>query len=269
MPSHVLPNAAKTPYASHSAQQKLAELRERVDRLERGSVRKTATLPFQCQTIDRVLPGGGLTIGALHDVQGAGGHADGAAATLFVAGILARTKGTVLWCLRSFDLFAPGLAGVGLHPDRVIYAENNDAQSVLRSMEEGLKHGGLAGVVGEVDRLAMLPSKRLQLAAETSGTPTFALRRWQKAGAAGQHEPTAAVTRWRVSTMPSAALGVPGVGRARWRIELLRCRNAEPASWIVEASDAQGLLATNHIGVPADLADRSAEADSGPWRAAG
>jgi protein ImuA len=42
-----------------------------------------------------------------------------AVATLFVAGILARNKGPVLWCLLRRDLFAPALAGAGLHPARV------------------------------------------------------------------------------------------------------------------------------------------------------
>jgi protein ImuA len=58
--------------------------------------------------------------------------------------------------------------------------------------------------------------------------------------------PTAAVTRWRVSALPSAPLPVAGVGRARWRLELIRCRGGEGAQFDVEACDAQGLL-----GVPA------------------
>ena len=60
--------------------------------------------------IDRVLPGGGLALGALHEVAGGGnGAIDGAAAALFAAGIAARTKGKVLWCVTRQDLFAPAL----------------------------------------------------------------------------------------------------------------------------------------------------------------
>ena len=44
--------------------------------------------------IDSRLPGGGLALGALHEVAGGGNAAiDGAAAALFAAGIAARTKG--------------------------------------------------------------------------------------------------------------------------------------------------------------------------------
>ena len=121
-------------------------------------------------------------------------------------------------------------------------------------MEEGLRHAGLAGVVGEVARLSMTASRRLQLAAEASGVTAFVIRRWrtlQEAEAFGQ--PTAAMTRWRITALPSAPLPVPGIGRARWRLELVRVRGGEGAVWDVEACDAQGRLA-----VPSDLADRPA-----------
>ena len=60
-------------------------------------------------------------------------------------------------------------AGSGrLAPDRVIYVEAGDDKAVLACIEEGLRHGGLGAVVGEVARLSMTASRRLQLAAEGS-----------------------------------------------------------------------------------------------------
>ncbi|MGY2991216.1 hypothetical protein ACVWWD_000023 [Mesorhizobium sp. URHB0026] len=45
--------------------------------------------------------GKGSTLGALHEVAGGGnGAIDGAAASLFAAGIAARTQGKVLWCAK-------------------------------------------------------------------------------------------------------------------------------------------------------------------------
>ncbi|MCB8822491.1 damage-inducible mutagenesis protein [Microvirga rosea] len=174
-------------------------------------------------------------------------------ATLFVAGIAARLKGPVLWCLNRRDLFAPSLAGAGLHPDRIIYAEAFRERDILPSMEEGLREKGLAAVIGEVTRLGLTSSRRLQLAAESSGVTALALRRWWTVA---EKEltilPTAAVTRWRISPFTSQAPPAPGLGRARWHVELLRCRGGEPRSWIVEACDAKGRLA-----LPADLANRS------------
>ena len=157
----------------------LSELRERIERLEHGRGQR-AVLPFRVREVDRHLPAGGLALGALHEVMQAGAASEHAAsATLFAAGILARNKGPVLWCLRRRDLFAPALAAVGLHPDRVIYAETHREAEVLAAMEEGLRHNGLAGVVGEVARLGLTASRRLQLAAEESGVPALVIRRWR------------------------------------------------------------------------------------------
>ncbi|MDF2975120.1 MAG: damage-inducible mutasis protein, partial [Microvirga sp.] len=149
----------------------LSELRERIGRLEsRGRSRKA--LPFGVRAVDRHLPGGGLALDSLHEVMETGFASEHAAvATLFVAGILARNKGPVLWCLSRRDLFAPALAGAGLHPDRIIYAETLRETEVLAVVEEGLRERGLAGVVGEVSRLGLTASRRLQLAAEGSGVP--------------------------------------------------------------------------------------------------
>ena len=48
-------------------------------------------LPFSVAAIDRVLPGGGLARGALHEIQGVGGdEEDGALAAAFAAHILGR-----------------------------------------------------------------------------------------------------------------------------------------------------------------------------------
>jgi protein ImuA len=245
--------------------QVLADLRTRTAAAERHGARPTggrAVLPFGLAPLDRHLPDGGLILGALHEFAGGEADADrAAAATLFLAGILARLPGPVLWVLKARDLFAPGLAGVGLHPDRVIYAETGGRDAdILRAMEEGLQHGGprkgglggLAAVVGELARLPLTASRRLHLAAETAGAPALVLRRWRPAPAAV--EPTAATTRWAVSAVPGPSTGDEwAMPRARWRLALGRCRAGEPMEWIVEACDAQGRLA-----VPADLADRPA-----------
>lgn len=202
-------------------------------------------------------------MGALHEVAGGGaGAVDGAAAALFAAGVVARVPGIVLWCVTRPDLFAPALDQAGLDPDRVIYVEAGSETTVLACFEEGLRHGGLAGVVAEVARLSMTASRRLQLAAESSGTIGIAVRRWRRASEAADFgQPTAAVTRWRISALPSTPLPVPGVGRARWFVELIRCRAGECAEIMVEACDETGRLA-----VPPDLADRSAAAPAGHRR---
>ena len=250
----------------------VADLRHRLGSLEGGERCHRGVLPFGVPALDARFPDGGLALGALHEVMGGGsGAADGASAALFAAGIAARTRGQVLWCVTRQDLFAPALAAAGLGPDRVVYVEAGDDRTVLACCEEGLRHGGGVGaVVGEVVRLSMTASRRLQLAAEASGAIGIAIRRVPRRRAGGTAEvggfidPTVAVTRWRVTARPSAPLPVMGIGRPRWRLELVRCRGGEAACFDVEACDAQGRL-----GIPADLADRPGQEAARPNRAAG
>lgn len=241
------------------------DLRAKVRALEQADRRAAGVLPFEVATLDAALPGGGLALGALHEVAGGGDDAvGGAAAALFAAGIVARLPGPVLWCITRPDLFAPALNHAGLGPDRVIYVEAGDEKALMACFEEGLRHGGLAGVVCETSRLTMTASRRLQLAAEASGVIGLAVRRWRWAAEAADFgQPTAAATRWRVSAEPSAPLPVPGIGRARWRIELMRCRGADAAEFILDACDETGRLA-----LPAELARRSVAPPAGRRRAA-
>jgi protein ImuA len=235
----------------------LAALRAEVRAIESaGRKEGRECLSFGAEAIDRRLEGGGLAIAALHEMVGERpGLTDDAAACLFIAGIAARLPGTVLWTLSRRDLFAPGLMQAGLPPDRVIYAEARSDEEVLAVMEEGLRHGGLAAVVGEVGRVSMASTRRLQLAAEEGGTTALMLKRWRKAEEDPLGQPSAAMTRWRIACAPSEALPVEGVGRARWRLTLARQRGGEPFEILVEATDAEGRLA-----LPAEPGDRQTAA---------
>ena len=67
----------------------LKALRERIRQIERPA--RHGVLSFGVAAIDRALPGGGLALGAVHEILGQGGdEEDGAVAAGFAAGILAR-----------------------------------------------------------------------------------------------------------------------------------------------------------------------------------
>jgi protein ImuA len=58
-------------------------------------------------------------------------------------------------------------------------------------MEEGLRHSALAAVVGEVIRLPLTASRRLQLAAEQSGVTALVICRWHNVAQAATSRPMA------------------------------------------------------------------------------
>ena len=232
----------------------LDALRDRIRLLERATGRPGGFLPFGVPDVDARLPEAGLLRGALHEV--AGGETDevhGAAAALFAAGILARMEGPALWITTTADLFAPGLACAGVAPDRLLHARAPHEKTVLLAMEEALRHTGLCAVVGETAKLSMTASRRLVLAAEKTGVMALVIRR-RPEGHPADETLTAAATRWRITPLPSTPplfgdAPAAGIGRARWRVELTRCRSGEAAHWILEACDAQGRLS-----LPADMA---------------
>lgn len=229
---------------------RLADLRRYLAEAE-GFGQAAVVLPFDVPAIDEALPWQGLPLAALHEIESAGAADEDGAAVTFLVGILARLAPArpVLWCLQRPDLHAPGLALAGLDAQRLVLLRAPNERDILWAMEEGLRSCALAAVVGEVEALSTPASRRLQLAAESAGVTGFVLHR-----NAGEAAASAAVTRWRVAALPSApTLGEPGIGRSRWRVELLRCRGGMPAAWDVEACDAAG-----HVAVPAALADRPA-----------
>ncbi|RYY26187.1 MAG: protein ImuA [Sphingomonadales bacterium] len=224
-------------------------------------------MPFGIGRVDTRLADAGLCTAALHEVAASAPTlAEDAAATLFLAGIAARFAGdgaSALWAVTRFDLYAPGLEQAGLRPDRALFVEARDDKEVLAVMEDALRHGSLAAVIGEVRRADMTATRRLQLAASEGGTPAFLMRRWRKTGACPLGEPSAATTRWRIGCAPAAPLGIPGVGRQRWTVELVRQRNGAPFSLVLEGCDAQGRLA-----LPTAASDRAAALGRATARAA-
>lgn len=214
----------------------LDDLRRRIAKLERPSLvdqtSPPAVLPFDMWQIDEVLPWGGLPPAALHEIVAAGHAATGfCAALLGRAASLPSTQGKpVLWCQprqRGRPLYAPGLASFGLNAENLIVVATDSDRDLLWCLEESLRSGALAAVLGETGSLAPTSLRRLQLAVETGGGMAFLLRSERTSAAPGP-----ALTRWRVGAAPSRPKR-PGrwPGPPCWQLELLRCRGGSPGDW--------------------------------------
>ncbi|MGE5537928.1 MAG: ImuA family protein [Gemmatimonas sp.] len=232
---------------------KIAELRRRLRVLEGlgeslGGRGDRAAAGFGVAAIDGALPGGGLASGCLHEVTGSGrdGAAGGFAAALL--GRIAHGDAPLLWCRVATAgnpgaPYPPGLERFGIAAARVVFVEARRGEDALWAMEEGLRASGVAAVYGEGVALDLTTSRRLQLAAESTGKTALALVPSRRAPPV-----TAATTRWRVTALPS--LPCDGAPRPRWHVELIRCRGGNPNRWIVEWNDA-----ALHFDLAASLAD--------------
>lgn len=185
-------------------------MRAQIEEIEAGARRVKEVLPFGLAEVDSRLRAAGCRWAPCMKRRWRKRRARRSRGGSVRSGIAARAKRKTLWCLTRPDLFAPALAQAGLGPDGVIYVEAGDERSVLACFEEGLRYGGLGSVVAEVSQLSMTASRRLQLAAEGSGTIALALRRWRRqVDASDFGQPTAASTRWRVSVIPSGRCRFP------------------------------------------------------------
>lgn len=243
------------PALPSSSQEQLDALRAKLTsaRASRGPV-----LPFGVPMLDERLAFGGLDSAGLHEVAAASSRlSDDAAATLFAAGIAARFASsgfTVLWAVSRFDLYAPGLEQVGLGPSRLLYAEGKKDQEVLAIAEDGLRDGSLACVIAEVRSADMTATRRLQLAASDGQTPMLLYRRHRARDQCPLTQNSSAMTRWRIGCLPSAPLPHPGVGRARWSVELARQRGGNPFSLDLDACDDKGCLARPALSIDRAIA---------------
>jgi protein ImuA len=239
------------PAGSHQTDRRklLDQLRARLARLDHGARSGGPTLPLGLAAIDRVLPGGGLPRGCLHELCGA---PDRAAAAGFAAALLGRLSrhGHTVWIGPRDDLFASGLSAQGLPPERLIVVRAGTRDDRLWAFEEALRSPGLAAVLAEVDRLTLTQSRRLQLAAEAKGVSAFLLRPPAACAA-----PSAAVTRWRISPLHDAE-AARAWGPPRWRIELFRCRGGRTGAWTVAWREGGFHEITGALALAAEPGDR-------------
>ena len=160
--------------------------------------------------------GGGLADDALHEIAPAR-PTDGAAAMGFALALagrfLSRQPASALIVSEgladqeSGALYGPGLLAHGLSLSRLVFVRAPDAALALWAIEEALKCGAPAAVIGEIWSLkgySLAASRRLLLAARKGKVPALLIL----ASAYGQAEriSSAAETRFEIAAAPSAKI---------------------------------------------------------------
>ncbi len=169
----------------------------------------------------------------------------------------------ILWCQSKavsaeFGApYGPGLRALGLDPQRFLMIEPGKARDTLWALEEALKSGCLAMVIGQLDAVALTPARRLALAAAQTQTPCLLLTHPHRAMTA------ATATRWCVGPAPCAAnpLDPEAPGPTRFIARLERCRS-RPASAAGVALIMEWCDAAFRFHLVARLADRAQAFDA-------
>ena len=195
--------------------------------------------------IDAYLGPAGLNASAVHEIKPATTGAGAAIASMGFALRLASRRlqqvtathpdgprPRILWCVtrnnahETGELYAPGLAALGLDPACFLIVETARTSEALWAMEEGLKCAGLALVIGQPGAIDLTPARRLSLAAEHASTPCLLLTPQQAPSAA------ATATRWRIHPAPSAMHRFDGraPGRPCLTATLERCQHSPGSS---------------------------------------
>lgn len=228
----------------HARATVLSALRARLCAYEPPALRAGRTLSLGDTRVDACFPSGGLPLGCWHELVGDGIEADlGVAVAGFAGRLAARLAeaGQVVWVLRRDDLYAPGLAELGLGPHRLIVVRAGSEAETLAALEDALRTRGIAAAVAEAEAVDLTAGRRLQLACERSGTTALILRRrlyGKPSRAREKAEPAVAASRWRIGPARSEPeAGAPGLGAPRWTAELERARGGRGGKWILEAQN--------------------------------
>lgn len=182
----------------------------------------------------------GLARPALHEILAAT-PGDLAAAAGFALALAIRFaqlhKKPILWIGEDFAtrenglLYGPGLALHGLDPASFVLVQAANAKDALWGLEEAVKCGAAAAVIGEIWSLAkaydLTAARRLVLAAEKGGTPCLLFA----AGLTGAADrlSSSAETRFEIRAaaspqLASAADRLPLPGLAAWSVRLAKAR---------------------------------------------
>lgn len=220
--------------------QALADLRRKLAALEPSPVPEKGRFTLGSGEIDAALEGG-LAKAAIHEVFAAkAGDEPGASGFALALALRAAPPGrSIVWVrhhlaeLENGALYGPGLAEFGIDPNRLILLSLRSDAAVLGAGLEALHCSALGAVLiefwGRSSLLDLTASRRMMLAVSRSGTTGFLLR------PASPAEPGAALTRWRVGTLPSAALAKGAPSHPVFDIALERHRaGIRPESWRVE-----------------------------------
>ena len=223
-------------------QEKIEGLRRFLARY--GLPSERPVLPLGVAGADAVL-GGGVISGALHEVYARDWAAGGFAACLAIR--LAGNR-PFFWVRPDYEaleygaLHAQGLAELGGRPENLVLVKTANATEALSAAHDILGCAPVGVLVlemsGNPSAYDMVASRKLNFAAGESGVTPILLRQ------GAESFPSAAQTRWHVSSAPSG--GAPSEGEdwglPTFTAELARNRQGPTGAWAMTWNPDNGLF---------------------------
>jgi protein ImuA len=247
--------------AGAEASDRLCRLRETIENIQHFQFdRERPPLALGAAGADSML-GGGLCLGALHEMapERTGDFGAACGFTLALACLAAKGGGETLWIQTDFArheggaLYGTGLDLFGLSSQRLLVLRARRAVDALFAMEEALKCRAIGSVIAELpdDSADLTATRRLSLAARDHRGLGLLLRHRSSA------MPSAATTRWNVAAASGPRDDFGGIGITSFLLSLVKNRRGPCGRWNV-AWDHHACVfvpATDSVGVAAAPAD--------------
>lgn len=270
-------------YGRTSMHPKIRELDSLLRRLERpGRTQARPRISSGCEPLDALLPEQGVSRGSLVEWLGDGPGCGAGMLALRAAREACREGGALVVIDPQGHFYPPAAAAWGVDLQNTIVVrtaprqqsqgarQNQEPQNTGRNqgqwaLDQALRCPHVAAVVAWPQQLDSRAFRRLQLAAETSGSVGLLVR-----SAAAQREPSWADLRLLVSPAGPTAVSdnrnnrsptEPATWSWRLRIKLLRCRGGATQRTVeLEIDERTGDIHATHSGnLAAQLADSAVD----------
>lgn len=192
----------------HAPNVVLSDLRDKIGALE-GAPRRFGRTISVCDAINDTLAGRGLPLGCIHEIKG------NPASVIAFAGLLSSRiprPGAVLYIEPALSFYPLGLLPYGVNLQQWVHVRARRERDLIWTVLEGLRCPQVNAVLANLKVADLTFSRRLQLAAESSGATGFLFGNM-----------ASAITRWRVSSIRNFG----------WSLDLLYCRGGRPDHWNV------------------------------------
>ncbi|WP_417461620.1 ImuA family protein [Kordiimonas sp.] len=178
----------------------LHELRQTVSKLEARPDAHNLEEKQEAMPLASVFP-----TGCPHEVWANTPDTMTSATAFALLGSVANDDTPILWvttrrlCLEHGLPYGPGLIGLGIDPARIILVRTRTRMEALWAIEEGLKVGTLAAVIGELEDIDLTESRRLSLVTREYMTRCVMILRNERAPS------SASFSRHQISPVQSGA----------------------------------------------------------------